>query len=72
MRERRQNISGAFAYEGPPLDDRTILLVDDVVTTGATVEACARVLKDYGAHKVHVGSFARASYDPAKESAIED
>jgi ComF family protein len=72
MQERRRNISGAFAYSGPSLEGKTILLVDDVVTTGATVDACARVLRDYGARAVHVAAFARASYDPSKETTIDD
>lgn len=72
MRDRRRNIADAFAYEGPELDGATILLVDDVVTTGATVEACARVLKDHGARAVHVAAFARASYRPETDAPIED
>ena len=72
MRERRRNIADAFAYQGPTLDGATILLVDDVVTTGATVEACARVLKDHGARHVYVAAFARASYKPGSDAPIED
>ena len=72
MRERRRNIADAFAYDGPELEGATVLLVDDVVTTGATVDACARVLKDHGASKVYVGAFARASYKPGSEAPIED
>lgn len=72
MRERRQNISGAFAYRGPSLEGKTILLVDDVVTTGATVHACANVLRDHGAAHVLVAAFARTSYEPGIESPIGD
>ncbi|HKS90942.1 MAG TPA: ComF family protein [Tepidiformaceae bacterium] len=72
MRERRQNIGDAFAYDGPPLDGASVLLVDDVVTTGATVDACARVLKDYGARSVYVAAYARASYKPGSDAPIED
>ncbi len=49
-----------------------VCLVDDVVTTGATVLECARVLKDAGARAVWVVAFARASYVPHSEEPIDD
>jgi len=39
---------------------RTVLLVDDVMTTGATVSEAARVLKSAGAKAIHVAVLARA------------
>jgi ComF family protein len=59
--ERRKNVRKAFAV--PPekrgvVDGKTVLLVDDVRTTGATAAACAQVLKDSGAVHVHVITFA--------------
>lgn len=63
--ERRSNVSGAFAFEGPPLTGLTVALVDDVVTTGATVNECAAVLREHGARAVYAFAFARASYNPA-------
>ncbi len=63
--ERRSNVRGAFRYEGPGLKGATVLLVDDVVTTGATANECAKVLKDAGAGRVIAVAFARASYAPA-------
>ena len=59
--ERRANVVGAFGYRGEPLDGRNVLLVDDVVTSGATANECARVLKEHGAVRVHVAAFARAN-----------
>jgi predicted amidophosphoribosyltransferase len=40
-----------------------VALVDDVITTGATANECARVLRDFGAREVWAVAFARA--DPA-------
>ncbi len=70
--ERRSNVAGAFAYEGPPLRGLTVALVDDVVTTGATVNECARVLRDHGARAVWAVAYARANYDGTKDDRIED
>ncbi|HQW52127.1 MAG TPA: phosphoribosyltransferase family protein [Tepidiformaceae bacterium] len=70
--ERRTNIGGAFAYRGPSLRGQTVVLVDDVVTTGATVSECATALLDAGAREVRVIAFARASYDTTATAPIED
>lgn len=63
--ERRRNVAGAFRYEGPSFEGASILLVDDVVTTGATANECARELKDHGAGHVIALAFARANVDLA-------
>jgi predicted amidophosphoribosyltransferase len=54
--ERRRNISGAFAARAPP---RSVLVVDDVYTTGATANAAASALRAAGARRVEIVTFAR-------------
>lgn len=72
LNERRSNVAGAFAYSGPGLAGLRVALLDDVVTTGATAQECALVLRDAGAREVWVVAFARASYDPASPHPIDD
>lgn len=53
--KRRRNLSGAFSVSGKGkrlLEGRTVLLVDDIYTTGCTVDEAAKVLKKAGAEKV--------------------
>lgn len=58
--ERRRNMRGAFSVvDERAVAERRILLVDDVYTTGATVNEAARVLKRYGAQAVDVLTVAR-------------
>lgn len=59
-RARATNVAGAFrARWTRRLKGRRVLLVDDVMTTGATVSECARVLKEAGAAAVYVVTVAR-------------
>ncbi len=58
LAERRRNVAGAFAATGPV--PRTVVLVDDVYTTGATAASAASALRAGGARAVHVVTFARA------------
>jgi competence protein ComFC len=59
--ERMENLSGAFVVRKPAqVRGRHLLLVDDVFTTGSTVEECSRVLLKAGAASVRVITVARA------------
>ena len=58
-REREKNLHGAFALRGTVADKR-VLLVDDVMTTGATLEACSLVLVGGGAREVRAAVVGRA------------
>jgi ComF family protein len=60
MRQRRRTVAGAFrANPAAELRGRTVILIDDVLTTGSTANACARVLKKAGAKRVDLISWAR-------------
>jgi competence protein ComFC len=58
LAERRRNVRGAFVADGRV--PGAVCLVDDVYTTGATVNACCSALRRQGAREVHVVSLARA------------
>ncbi len=59
-KQRLSNVVGAFQHgREKRLAGRRVLLVDDVMTTGATVNACAKTLKEGGAASVHVVTAAR-------------
>lgn len=58
--ERFENLEGAFALgSGADVGGKNLALVDDVLTTGSTADACARVLKEAGAAAVVVITVAR-------------
>lgn len=59
---RALTVKNAFTVVRPKLiEGRDIILVDDVLTSGATVSSCANVLKRIGAATVHVLTVARAA-----------
>jgi ComF family protein len=61
-RQRRfENVAGAFAWKGPELNGEAVLLIDDVATTGATLDACASALKAAGSGPVTGVSLARVN-----------
>lgn len=58
--QRRENVRGAFMVTAPGrVRDRTVLIFDDVYTTGTTLNECARVLRAAGATQVVVATVAR-------------
>lgn len=61
--QRRRNVRGAFKVDRavrPRVKGRRLVVIDDVITTGATAEACARALKRAGAARVDILALARA------------
>jgi len=65
LEERWESVRGAFATRpGSQVDNKRVLLVDDVMTTGATLDACARALLDSGAKSVLGLTVARAARNP--------
>ena len=65
--QRRANVLGAYRVTDPELlTDQKILLLDDIITTGATVSECARMLLTAGAKEVHCGAVVIARRKKAK------
>lgn len=63
-KQRQKNVRGAFrvpAEHKPKIKGRNILLIDDVFTTGATLEACSRALRRAGASRIECLTYARVA-----------
>ena len=64
QKARTRNVRGAFRIsDRTTVAGRRVILVDDVLTTGATAQACARVLRRAGASEVHILTWARVVRD---------
>ena len=64
--ERKQNVSGVYSASDPELiTGKRILLIDDIITTGATLSECARTLRDSGADDVYCATLARTKLTSA-------
>jgi len=61
MADRIENVADAFVWKGSPPPAR-VVLVDDVLTTGATVNACAAALRAAGAREVYALALARSRH----------
>jgi len=69
--ERTANVRGAFALrKGVTLRDARVLLVDDVKTTGATLEECAKVLRRGGAAEVYAAVVLRVGWTHSKSKVL--
>lgn len=67
-KERHMNVRNAFIVpenRTHSLSGKTVVLIDDVFTSGATLNECARILKNAGAKTVHVLTIARVTRDDA-------
>ena len=65
--QRRENVRGAFIVTAPArVKERTVVIVDDVYTTGTTLNECARVLRAAGARQIVVATVARVYREVAE------
>lgn len=59
--ERRQNVASSFTAQTEIVQGKTVLVIDDVMTTGSTINACAQALRKAGASGVYGLTLARAA-----------
>ena len=60
INQRKNNVKSVYAVRQNKIKDKKILLIDDICTTGSTVNECAKVLKKAGAQNVIVATIAYA------------
>lgn len=60
--QKRENVRDAYLADRPKIDGKNILLVDDIFTTGSTIESCSKELLDKGAEHITIITLAKTSY----------
>jgi ComF family protein len=60
LSQRRENVQNAYQADPQAVKQRSVLIMDDVATTGSTILACSEALLSAGAQKVYVLTIARA------------
>jgi ComF family protein len=70
--QRRANVAGAFLARAEHVGGRRVLVVDDIMTSGATIEECSKALKDAGAAQVFGLTLAQAGLDLSAEPDLLD
>ena len=72
--ERLANVAGVFAADPAQVEGKRVLLVDDVITTGATAAACTQALLAAGAESVFAAALATVEFDapPKREMSIDE
>ena len=68
LAERRSNVHQAFQADAEVVRSKSVLIIDDVATSGATLQACATALLESGARRVFGLTLARAALDPVRAS----
>lgn len=63
LNQRYENVSGAFKSDSTIVSNKVILIIDDVVTSGATLNECANALLKSGAKDIYAVTLARAMYN---------
>lgn len=69
LAERQENVQGAFGARREWVAGKTVLVVDDVTTSGSTLNACAAALLDAGARTVYGITLARAAWEGSQSLA---
>ena len=72
VKDRFENVNGAFWSDPKHVKEKRILVIDDVCTSSATMRACAEALKKAGASKVYGLTVARAGYYQEQQITLVD